>query len=129
MSSGYIKELLLDMSLNKLPLDLRSDLAIAIQDIFRYGLFSARDLQYFDLYLQGYNAEEIARLCNTFTTDVESNLARIFEALAHESGYTDYQFTRHVELNEQYRRSGIRELKELLKRRSIEFMSHEVHNT
>ena len=128
--SGYIKELLLDYGLNRLHVDLRSDLSIAIQSAFYSGVFSGRDFAWFEYYLAGYTAKEIADL-QTFTTteQVETTLSRIFTAIGYYSGYSDDVLVNKVERDKQYRRSGIRELKDFLLQHGQSYMSHDVKGT
>ncbi len=124
--SGLIKEYLLDMSLNRLPVDMKSDLAIAIQNVYKSGVFSIREFEYLDLYLAGYNAIEIAARYNTLTQSIESTLERLFIAIEEQSGYTDDGFIRRLEINRQHRLSGIRELKLLLMAHGKKFQNHDV---
>ena len=132
--AGYIKELLLDYALNRLNVDLRSDLSIAIQSAFASNVFSALDFAWFEYYLEGYTAKEIADLQNIVpflgrlvTTDqVEAALERVFIAVEEHSGYNDNVLVNKVERDKQYRRSGVRELGDFLLDHGQHFMSHDV---
>lgn len=135
--AGYIKELLLDYALNRLNVDLRSDLSIAIQSAFDSQVFSALDFAWFEYYLEGYTAKEIADLqnlvpflgINTTTEQVEIALERVFIAVEEHSGYNDSILVNKVERDKQYRRSGVRELREFLLDHGQHFMTHDVRGT
>jgi hypothetical protein len=132
--AGYIKELLLDYALNRLNVDLRSDLSIAIQSAFASDVFSALDFAWFEYYLEGYTAKEIADLqnlipflgINTTTEQVEAALERVFTAVETHSVYNDNILVNKVERDKAYRRSGVRELREFLLDHGQHFMSHDV---
>lgn len=137
--AGYIKELLLDYALNRLNVDLRSDLSIAIQSAFDSQVFSALDFAWFEYYLEGYTAKEIADMQNLVpfyvlgrpitTDDVEIALERVFTAVEVHSGYNDNILVNKVEKDKQYRRSGVRELRDFLLDHGQHFMSHDVRGT
>lgn len=123
--SGYIRELLLDFSLNRLPVDLRSDLAIAIQQAL-HSVFTKTEAKYLDLYLAGYTAQEIAQLKNKTTEYIEQTLQRICTAIEETSGYRDDVLIRKVERDKHYRRSGVRELRTFLTVHGKDFNTHDV---
>lgn len=117
---------MLDYALNRLSVDMRSDLTIAIQDALLSGVFTPQDIKKLDLYLQGYTASEIAIIYTITTNEVEETLERIFTAIEELSGYDDDLLIRKVEANKQYRRSGISELRAFLTVHGKHFMSHGV---
>lgn len=130
---GYIKELLLDYGLNRLHVDLRSDLSISIQSAFESGVFNALDFAWFEFYIEGYTAKEIADLQNLvpgftlITTEiVEVSLERVVTAIETLSGYNDDILIHKVERDRQYRRSGVRELKDFLSAHGQDYMSHDI---
>lgn len=135
--SGLIKELLLDYALNRLNVDVRSDLSIAIQSTFKSNIFSARDFKWFEYYLEGYTSKEIADLQNIVpflgklvtTEQVDIALERVFIAVEEHSGYKDSILVNKVERDKQYRRSGVRELREFLLDHGQHFMTHDVRGT
>ncbi len=124
--SGLIKELLLDLSLNKVSVDLRSDLIIAIQDAFYSGVLKPRDIIYLDKYLQGYTSEEIAAMFVGSSESIDNELARIFKTIEEFSGYTDESFMRKVSLNTVNRRSKLKDLRVLLQSHGLTFTEHEL---
>jgi hypothetical protein len=117
--AGLIKELLLDYALNRLHVDVRSDLTIAIQSALLS--FTQREALYLDMYLSGYNAIEIAA-----TEHVEGVLERIFTAIEEQSGYTDDNFIHRLELTKKYRKGGIRELHSFLALHGKSYIAHEM---
>ncbi len=120
--AGLIKEKLLDYALNRLPLDERSDLTIAIQNVL--SSLDIRHSLYLRLYLSGYTARDIGRMTNITTDQVEIVLERVMNAIEVESGYTDEVFIHKLELDPRYRKSGIRELKALLITHGKQFTEH-----
>lgn len=124
--SALIKELLLDYSLNRLHVDMKSDLTIAIQSTLSSKLFTRRDAEYLNAYLSGYTAEEIAKQYNTYTVEVEACLERIFTAIETYSGYTDTSFMHKLESTRKYRKGGLRDLEAFLIAHSKEYSIHEI---
>ena len=131
--AGYVKELLLDYALHRLNIDLRSDLSLAIQSAFQSHIFRSEEFTWFEYYLRGYTAKEIADLQNAThtilpvtTTVIEQTLERIFTAIEVHSGYSDALLIHKVDRDKQYRRSGVRELETFLLAHGKEYMSHEV---
>ncbi len=126
--AGLIKELLLDFALNRVSVDLKSDLSIAIQNALLSGVFTIRDVDYFMMYLAGYSSIEIAAKCITTTAQVEQQLERIFTAIEEYSGYTDQAFIRKVELSGKYRKGGIRDLSTFLVLHSKQYVEHDMQD-
>lgn len=124
--AGLVKELLLDYALNRLNVDLRSDLTIAIQGALLSGVFTTQDAAFLNLYLAGYSAVEIAQMYSTTTDKVEIVLERLFVAIEEQSGYTDEGFTRKIELTHKYRKSGIQELRSFLTSHGRKYITHGV---
>lgn len=124
--SGYVKELLLDLAIDRLSIDQRADLSIAIRQTCLSGVFSAADLHYLQLYLQGYTAQDIAEQHMKTTEYVEIILTRLFTAIEHYSGYTDDILINKVINSKKYRRSGIPKLQQLLHMHGKQFMTHEL---
>lgn len=122
--AGLIKELLLDYALNRLHVDVRSDLTIAIQSALLS--FTQREALYLDMYLSGYNAIEIAARFIDTTEHVEVELERIFTAIEEHSGYTDENFIHRLELTKKYRKGGIRELHSFLALHGKSYTAHEM---
>lgn len=122
--AGLIKELLLDASLNRISVDLRSDLIISIQSAFASKVLNSKDIKILDYYLEGYTADEIAAIYTTTTSDIEEILARIFTTIEGHSGYTDDGFIRKIETSKKYRKSGIRALRLFLQQHGKEYRKH-----
>jgi len=124
--AGLIKELLLDYSLNRLNVDTKSDLAIAIQSALLN--FTRIDAEYLNLYLSGYTAIEIAAKYISTTAEVESTLERIFTAIETHSGYTDQSFIHRLESTNKYRKGGIRDLYTFLALHGQTYIEHEIRD-
>ena len=125
--AGLVKELLLDYALNRLNVDMRSDLTIAIQSALLSGVFSKTDAAYLNLYLAGYSAVEIAQLYSTTTDKIEIVLERLFVAIEEQSGYTDEGLVRKLESSpKHYRRSGIQEMRNFLTAHGKRYITHGV---
>lgn len=124
--AGYIKELLLDAALNRLSVEVQSDLTIAIEQTYQSGMYSIQEMHYLDMYLQGYTSHEIAQQYSMTTEKVDIVLERIFQTIEELSGYTDDTLTKRIERNIHYRRSGIRELQSFLAIHGKRFMTHGV---
>jgi hypothetical protein len=124
--AGLVKELLLDYGLNRLSVDMRSDLTIAIQSALSSSVFNTNDAKMLDLYLSGYTAEEIAVIMNMMTAKVNEYLWRIFTAIEEHSGYTDDGFIHKLELTHKYRKSGMRALGVFLEQHSQVYDIHEL---
>lgn len=123
--AGLVKELLLDYALNRLNVDMRSDLTIAIQSAL--SSFTQIDARMLNLYLSGYTSEEIARMFIRITTaEVEVILERIFTAIETYSGYTDQSFVHKLELTKKYRKGGIRDLNIFLELHGKTYIAHEM---
>jgi len=112
--STYVKELLIDLSMNRLPIELRFDLIVAVQQVINSGVFTRREIKYLDMFLQGYSAEEIAQRVITTTDVIESTLARIMTAIEHISGYTDSSLNRKIQMRGKYSRLRLLEFKDFL---------------
>jgi len=121
--SVLVRELLLDASLNRLPIDTHSDLIVAVQIVLTSGICSERDINIFDFYLSGYTATEIAHMLIMTTEEINNILARLFTAIEETSGYTDDLFIQKLE-RQRYRRSGIDRMKVFLKEQSLCFDGH-----
>lgn len=124
--SALVKELLLDYALNRLNVDMRSDLTIAIQNALSSSAFTYIDAKVLDMYLAGYTADEIAAQHMMLTVLVEARLERIFKAIEEHSGYTDEGFIHKLELTKKYRKGGMRELKLFLDEHSKHYVAHEL---
>jgi len=123
--AGLVKELLLDYALNRLNVDMRSDLTIAIQSALLS--FTQVDARMLNLYLSGYTAQEIATMFIRVTTaDVEATLERMFTAIEEQSGYTDDNFIHKLESSNKYRKGGIRELNTFLGLHGKSYTAHEM---
>lgn len=109
--AGLIKELYIDYSLNRLSLEEKSDLSVAVITAYRSGVLSGYDLRILDYYLQGYSAEEIAVKEIEVSTVIESILIRIFIILETVSGYTDERFIERIMSTKLYSRAKINALK------------------
>ena len=124
--AALIKELLLDYALNKVSLDLKSDLSVAIQSALLSDVFIAKDAIYLNLYLSGYTAKEIADIDIKTTEEVETVLERVFTAIEYHSGYTDESFIHKLESTNKYRRGNIRDLTTFLQQHSKTFLEHDI---
>jgi len=112
--STYVKELLIDLSMNRLPIELRFDLIVAVQQVINSGAFTRREIKYLDMFLQGYSAEEIAQRSLTTTDQIELILSRIMTAIEHTSGYTDNSLYRKIQMRGKYSRLRLLEFKDFL---------------
>lgn len=124
--AGIIKELMLDFSLNRLNVDMRSDLIVAIQSILLSHTFTYREIEYLNMYLSGYNAIEIAAHYLKHTEEIEAVLERVFSAIEHESGYTDQSFIHKLELSNKYRKGKIRDLSSFLVLHGKSYLTHDI---
>lgn len=124
--AGLVKELLLDYGLNRLSVDMKSDLTIAIQSALTSDVFNRSDAQMLDMYLSGYTSEEIGQRLNILTAKVNEYLWRIFTAIETISGYTDEAFIHKLELTHKYRKGGIRDLSLFLETHSAVYGKHEL---
>ncbi len=124
--SGLIRELLLDYSLNKLSIDLKSDLTVAIQTVLTSRVFTKQSAIYLDMYLSGYTADEIAIKHIKHTAEIEQELERLFDALEEYSGYTDEAFIHKLCMTYKYRSSGIRDLTTFLSEHSKHYTTHDM---
>ena len=125
--SGLIKELLLDYALNRLNVDLRSDLTVSIQNVFSSSVFTKVDVRILNLYLSGYTSKEIASMFIVRTvTEIEETLERIFTAIEAQSGYTDQIFLNKIELTKKYRKHGIDKLGIFLVEHSKHYGKHDI---
>jgi len=124
--SGVIKELMLDFSLNRLSVDMRSDLIVAIQTVLASHVFTYQEIEYLNMYLSGYNAIEIAAHYLKHTEEIESTLERIFTAIEHQSGYTDQNFIHKLELSNRYRKGKLRDLSTFLVLHGKSYLAHEI---
>lgn len=124
--AGLIRELLLDYALNKVSIELKSDLNVAIDTTFLSDVFTYKDLTYFSLFLSGYTSEDIAKMAADNIDHVEATLERIFMAIETNSGYTDENFIRKMERTKKYRPYGINKLKDFLAEHSKHYTTHEL---
>lgn len=124
--AGLVKELLLDYSLNRLSIDMRSDITIAIQSALSSDVFTINDARILNMYLAGYTAEEIALHFMIITTLVEDRLERILTAIEQYSGYTDESFIHKLESTNKYRKRSIHELDIFLKEHSKHYLAHDI---
>lgn len=124
--AGLVKELLLDYALNRLNVDMRSDLTIAIQSALLSDVFTITDAKVLDMYLAGYTADEIAARFMMLTVLVEARLERIFTAIEEHSGYTDESFIHKLESTNKYRKGGIRELDRFLDLHGKSYTAHDM---
>lgn len=125
--SAYCKELLLDLAMNRLPIELRTDLIVAIQDVINSRVFTRKEIEYLDMYLQGYDSVEIAQYYITTTEIVEQALSRIIEAIEHTSGYTDMLLYRKVQMLGKYSRSKLLIFKDFLMKHGEVFSIKELY--
>lgn len=124
---ALIKELMLDYSLNRLSIDLRSDLTIAIQNVLLSGAFNAAEVGYLNLYLSGYTAHDIAMMVITIhESEIEAILERLFTAIEQTSGYTDQSFVHKLELSKKYRKPGISKLQDFLQSHGKSYSFHDL---
>lgn len=124
--AGLLKELLLDYALNRLSVDMKSDLTIAIQTALQSDVFNTTDAHMLNMYLSGYTSEEIALRFMTTTAKVNEYLCRIFTAIEDYSGYTDDNFIHTLEMTHKYRKSGIRDLTVFLEEHGTVYGKHEL---
>jgi hypothetical protein len=124
--AALIKELLLDYALNRLSVDMRSDLTIAIQNALSSRVFTLMDIQYLNQYLSGYTASEIALQHNMLTVEIEEILERVFTAIEEYSGYTDTNFIHKLEMTNKYRKSGLNDMNTFLIEHSKHYITHEL---
>lgn len=125
--AGLIKELLLDYSLNRLSVDTRSDLTIAIQHALTSGAFKIRDITMLNLYLSGYTAKDIAAMTVTLSEpEIEAILERIFIAIEYTSGYTDEGLVHKLELTKRYRKSNLSKLELFLQDHGKHYTFHDL---
>jgi hypothetical protein len=124
--AGLVKELLLDYSLNRLNVDIKSDLTIAIQNTLISGVFNFNDAQMLNMYLSGYTSNEIALLFMLNTEIIDIQLERIFTAIEQYSGYTDDNFIHKLEMTHKYRKGGIRDLTIFLEEHSTVYGKHDL---
>ena len=122
--AGLVKELLLDYAVNRVGVDVRSDLTIAIQTALLS--FGRTEAIYLNLYLSGYTAQEIAQKTTGITEEVEQTLQRIFTAIEHTSGYTDQNFINRLQLTKKYRKAGIEALNAFLIKHGQQYAIHEL---
>lgn len=87
--AGLIKELLLDYGLNKLSIDQRSDISIAITKLFHSGVITQQDIDILNKYISGYTAQEIGQQYLLSSSEIEATLSRLVLAIETISGYTD----------------------------------------
>lgn len=90
--AGLIKEILLDYGLDRLAIDQKNDIVMAINGLIKSKVISKLDLYVLNLYLSGFTAEEIARQYYTTQDIIESTLYRLMQAIESASGYTDDSF-------------------------------------
>lgn len=124
--AALVKELLLDYALNRLTVDMRSDLTIAVQSALSSSVFTYNDVRILNMYLSGYTAEEIALQFMIETRMIELQLQRIFTAIEAYSGYTDDEFIHKLELTKKYRKGGMRDLNAFLQEHSKHYTAHEL---
>lgn len=125
--AGLLKELLLDYSLNRLPIDMRSDLTIAIQRAIESRVLKRREILFLNLYLSGYTAHDIAMLTLVLEEhEIEETLERVFTALETISGYTDQGLVYKLEASGKYRKGNIEKLKGFLVEHSKHYTLHDL---
>lgn len=121
--AGLIKELLLDYGLNRLPIDIRSDISTTISSLVNAGVFKYYELTVLDRYISGYDVIEIAGQLNTTTDRIESDLIRIVKAIETASGYTDTNFVHKY--RRRYTEAKLTTLSLFLIKHGQRFYSHE----
>lgn len=124
MSAALVKELLLDLAQHKLTIDTRSDLLTAIKRMYMSGVYTLKDIQILDLYLQGYTVEEIATQYNTFSNSIQELLERLFITIAEISGYNDDLIIQRAVYTYGHRPAKLEEFKHFLKLQGNHFSSH-----
>lgn len=90
--AAYIRELYLDLSLNKLSSEVKSDLLLALQELYSARVINKKEIHILDAYLSGYRSDEIAVIYMETADKIEATLDRIFTALSYATGYTDHRF-------------------------------------
>lgn len=125
--AGLVKELLLDYALNRLNVEMHSDLTIAIQSALSSQVFTKVEARILNMYLSGYTSEEISTmLLLTTVAQVDAVLERLFIAIEQCSGYTDESFIHKLESTQRYRKSGIRDLTLFLDQHGKHYEKHEL---
>lgn len=119
MSGVLIQELLHDASMKRIHIDLYADLAIAVETVFRSGVFGKRDVKILDLYLCGYTVEEIGMSESLHTETIIEILSRLFTAIEETSGYTDQDFIQRMRIKYKNRPLAIKKLQLYLQQRSL----------
>lgn len=124
--AGLIKELLLDYSQNKLSVEQQSDITIAIQQCIASGLYTTVDVTLLDLFLQGYDAVEIAKKYELNQVKIEAALSKVFRILEQVSDYTDEAFIKRIESLHKYPESKVATMANFLNKHGNQFNTHEL---
>lgn len=124
--SGYVKELLLDLALNRLPSEQKSDMIQAIEKGIYGHVFTLRDVLILCKYITGYTAQEIGVELHITTEAIELTLARIIRSIETLSGYTDVSLVRRAESNGRYTKGKLNQMSLFLLKHGQRFMSHDV---
>lgn len=119
MGAVLIQELLYDATMKRIHIDLYADLAIAIETVFKSGVFTKEDVMILDLYLCGYNIEEISARKNIHSEDIIQKLNRLFLAIETVSGYSDEDFIQRMRVKYKNRPLAIKKLQLYLQERSL----------
>ena len=122
--AALIKELLLDAALNKLHVDMHSDLVLAIQSAYVSKVLSAQDIKILDLYLSGYTANEISVQEIKITEEIETILERIFRIVEEHANITDKKFLDSLYKTQRYRKSGLQKLELFMSEHGKVFNTH-----
>lgn len=125
MTTALIKELLLDASLNKLSFELNADLISAVEKVLLSGVFTDQDIAWFDLYLCGYTAQDIAEWYTTTIDIVTASLNRLFLAIANTSGYTDESFIHRIKSARSITENQLRKIQHILDQQSNNYIEYE----
>jgi len=95
MTAAHIKALCRDFAIDRLPIDTRVDIQIAIARLCKDPIM-LEYLRYFVLYLAGFRIEEIAERLHMGEYTIQQALSQFITALAETSGYTDDYIVRRV---------------------------------
>lgn len=127
MVAALCKELLFDLVSNKLSVEDRVSLNVAIEVLIKSGAVKKNELVLLDLYLSGYSAEEIAIVQFLSTETVINILSRLLIAIEYESGYLDELFVQ--KMSHKYSPRQITLLKKYLEKHGRTFTYETIPST
>jgi hypothetical protein len=125
MTIALMKQLLFDATLHRLPFELNADIISVVEQTLVSGVFSDQDIAWFDLYLSGYNACDIAERYITTEDKVIVVLERIIQAIAETSGYTDESFIHRLHKNRMLSKLQREKLRTVLEAYSNDYILYE----